>query len=102
MKDVLETLFSDLQTQIGVERTEREKLTKRSEIAGTVQELREVTFAEAATEIASTTGWALVVITNGRKTGEGVGAGTGCIAYLDQGNGPVVWKRISDDVAVAI
>ncbi len=101
MSDVLEKVFTELQNQINVERAEREKLTKRSEVAGTVQELRELTFADASASIPSVTGWAVAVITDGRKTGEGAGLGTGCVAYLDQGNGPVVWKRMSDDVAVA-
>ncbi len=37
-------------------------------------------------------------VTNGRKTGEGVGAGTGTPAYDDG----VAWRRTSDDTTVAV
>ena len=37
-------------------------------------------------------------VTDGRKTGEGVGAGTGTPAYDDG----VAWRRTSDDTTVAI
>lgn len=40
-------------------------------------------------------------VTDGRKTGEGVGAGTGCLAYADNIAGVVTWRRISDDTQVA-
>jgi hypothetical protein len=35
-------------------------------------------------------------VTNGRKVGEGVGAGTGVLAYDDG----VAWRRASDDTTV--
>lgn len=35
-------------------------------------------------------------VSNGRKTGEGVGAGTGVLAYNDG----VAWRRVSDDSTV--
>ena len=37
-------------------------------------------------------------VTDGRKIGEGVGAGTGVLAYDDGG---ASWRRPSDDTAVA-
>lgn len=37
-------------------------------------------------------------VTNGRKVGEGVGAGTGILAYDDA----VAWRRSSDDSTVAV
>lgn len=39
----------------------------------------------------------LIFVTNGRKVGEGVGAGTGVLAYDDG----VAWRRTSDDTTVA-
>lgn len=44
--------------------------------------------------VAGTMAWA----TNGRKTGELAGAGTGVLVYADTIAGTVTWKRISDDV----
>lgn len=38
------------------------------------------------------------LVTNGRKTGEGAGAGTGVLAYDDGTN----WLRTADDTVVAI
>jgi hypothetical protein len=35
-------------------------------------------------------------VTNGRKVGEGVGAGTGTLAYDDG----VAWRRVGDDTTV--
>ncbi len=39
-----------------------------------------------------------VFVTDGRKVGEGVGAGTGTPAYDDG----VAWRRTSDDTTVAV
>ncbi len=40
----------------------------------------------------------MVFVTDGRKTGEGVGVGTGTPAYDDG----VAWRRTSDDSTVAV
>ncbi len=40
----------------------------------------------------------MVFVTDGRKTGEGVGLGTGTPAYDDG----VAWRRTSDDTTVAV
>lgn len=42
-------------------------------------------------------GW-VIFVTNGRKAGEGVGAGTGVMAYSDSND----WFRMSDDTIVAV
>ena len=41
----------------------------------------------------------LIWISDGRKTGEGVGSGTGVVAYWDSTS--AAWLRLSDDTAVA-
>ena len=41
-------------------------------------------------------GW-MRYVRDGRKVGEGAGAGTGCLAYSDG----VAWRRSSDDTTVA-
>lgn len=65
---------------------------ERSEITGSVEPLL---FA-----VLPTPGQAgrLLFVTNGRKTGEGVGAGTGVLAYDDG----VAWRRTADDTTVAV
>ncbi len=40
----------------------------------------------------------MVFVTDGRKTGEGAGVGTGTPAYDDG----VAWRRTSDDTTVAV
>ncbi|UHC16075.1 hypothetical protein LRS73_26950 [Methylobacterium currus] len=39
----------------------------------------------------------VLYVSNGRKVGEGAGAGTGVVAYYSNGN----WRRLSDDSAIA-
>lgn len=38
---------------------------------------------------------------DGRKTGEGAGAGTGVPVYADNQDGTVTWRVYADDTAVA-
>lgn len=65
----------------------------RAEVTGGVQALL---FADLPTP-----GQAgrLRFVTNGRKVGEGAGAGTGVLAYDDGG---ASWRRPSDDTPVAV
>ena len=39
--------------------------------------------------------------TDGRKSGEGAGAGTGVLVYADNQAGTVTWRRLSDDTVAA-
>jgi hypothetical protein len=64
---------------------------QRSEIAGGLQPL-----VFASLPVAGQPG-RMVFVTNGRKVGEGVGAGTGTPAYDDG----VAWRRTADDTTVA-
>lgn len=63
----------------------------RSEVTGGIQAM-----LFAALPAAGQPG-RLVFVTNGRKVGEGAGAGTGVIAYDDGG----AWRRPSDDAVVS-
>ncbi len=65
---------------------------QRANFAGGVKSLA---FADLPT--ASETG-RLLFVTDGRKLGEGVGAGTGVLVYDDA----VAWRRTSDDTTVAV
>lgn len=54
---------------------------------------------ESVTGIPSTgSAGSLIYITNGRKSGEGIGAGTGIVAYHDGSN----WYRFADDTVAAV
>ena len=64
---------------------------ERAEQAGAIQAM---TFASLP---AAGQAGRLRFVTNGRKVGEGVGLGTGVIAYDDGAN----WRRPSDDTVVA-
>lgn len=41
-------------------------------------------------------------VTDGRASGEGVGAGTGVEVYAKNIAGVVTWRRLSDDTVVAV
>ncbi len=64
----------------------------RSEVTGSIEA---IVFANLPTP-----GQAgrLLFVTDGRKVGEGVGAGTGTPAYDDA----VAWRRTGDDTTVAV
>ncbi len=65
---------------------------ERSEVTGGV-----VSLVFASLPAAGQTG-RLLFVTNGRKLGEGAGAGTGVLAYDDG----VAWRRTADDTTVAV
>lgn len=75
-----------------VERIRALEARERANFAGGVGS---VTFANLPT--ASETG-RMLFVTDGRKLGEGVGAGTGVLVYDDS----VAWRRTSDDTTVAV
>lgn len=75
-----------------VERIRALEVQERANFAGGVGS---VLFASLP--VASETG-RLLFVTDGRKVGEGVGAGTGVLVYDDS----VAWRRTSDDTTVAV
>ncbi len=77
--EALDQRLSDLET------------SHRAEEAGGVESL-----AFAGLPVAGQAG-RVVFVTDGRKVGEGPGAGTGVLAYDDGG---VSWRRPSDDTVV--
>lgn len=74
------------------ERLRKLEAQERSEMTGGVKSV-----AFAALPAAGQTG-RLLFVTNGRKLGEGLGAGTGVLCYDDG----VAWRRTSDDTTVAV
>lgn len=75
-----------------LERIKALEANGRSEVSGSIEA---IAFADLPTP-----GQAgrLRFVTDGRKTGEGGGAGTGTPAYDDG----VAWRRTSDDTTVAV
>lgn len=65
---------------------------ERAEVTGAV---KVVTFANLP---AAGQAGRVMYVSDGRKLGEGAGAGTGCPVYDDS----VAWRRYSDDSTVAV
>jgi hypothetical protein len=61
--------------------------------------LRQLTFAEASALTSDLVGPAQAWISDGRKTSEGAGLGTGVVSYYNPNTS--TWLRVSDDGAVA-
>lgn len=89
MIDALAQVVRTLATRIRALET-----NPRSEVTGGVQA---VLFA-ALPPVSPVAPGRLFFVTNGRKVGEGAGAGTGVPAYDDGTN----WYRTSDDTPVAV
>ncbi len=75
-----------------VERIRNLEANERSEVTGGV-----VALAFASLPAAGQAG-RLLFVTNGRKTGEGAGVGTGVLAYDDG----TAWRRVDDGTTVAV
>jgi len=71
--------------------------SERSEVAGGADG---IAFADLPVLADGATNGDFYWCTNCRKTGEGVGAGTGVLVYYDETT--TAWRRISDDVTAAI
>ena len=74
-----------------VERIRNLEANERSEVTGAV-----VALAFASLPAAGQAG-SLLFVTDGRKTGEGAGVGTGVLAYDDG----TAWRRVDDGTTVA-
>ena len=90
MNELIKTLKEAFETLAGRVRALEEQ--ERSEVTGGVVS---VLFVDLPAP--GETG-RLLFVTDGRKTGEGGGAGTGVLAYDDG----VAWRRTSDDTTVAV
>lgn len=104
--DVLDMIWDQLQAQIAALSTRVNDLEQRSESSETGGGF--VSFAYADAPRAAQGGMQtdnlaycdVVFISNGRKSGEGVGAGTGTPAYYD----PAIddYRKFSDDAVVTV
>lgn len=89
MADLIASIWAklaDLQNQLNRLRS----LQYRAEIAGGVS-----VYTVADLPIVASRGF-LAYASNGRKTGEGVGSGTGVLCYYDN----VAWRRVDDGTTV--
>jgi hypothetical protein len=76
---------------------------RRREVFPSAQSAMVRTFADLPTAEATKVGW-IAFVSNGRKSGEGVGSGSGVLAYCAEtgsGTGVYRWFRFSDDTQVA-
>lgn len=98
MSDLVELVFQQLKRDLAALNAKVDRsilLTERSEQAGGVQSLA---FADIPTD--GIGAGDMLWISDGRKTGEGTGAGTGVLVYYNPAT--LSWKRISDDVDVSV
>lgn len=100
MDAILEWVWVEMNRRINVLRGEvavNLARSERSEVAGGADE---IAFTDLPVLADGATNGDLYWCTDCRKTGEGVGAGTGVLVYYDETT--TAWKRISDDVNAAI
>jgi hypothetical protein len=103
-KDVLDAVWDNLQAEITSVQKQVDRQSVKTEVALSSDAIPAYLFADLPT-IGLADGSAgsyisLAWVTNGRKSGEGVGAGTGVLAiYNAVGNN---WLRVGDYTVVAI
>lgn len=97
---MLNMIWDDLQTQIADINSRLDTLTAITERAETCSGVPAYTLAAAPLSASGAKRGDMVFITNGRKTGEGAGTGTGLVAYYNPGTNS--YYRFADDTAVVV
>lgn len=100
MPDVIDMIWQELQAELDKVRAQvvhSQVLGERSETTGGVEA---VILADAPLAADGAAAGDMLFITNGRKSGEGGGAGTGVPAYYNAGTD--TWKRFEDNADVVI
>lgn len=97
---MIELMWKQLQAQINAIKQEMGELTRLTERAETAGGVASSTLADAPLAADQSGPGDMLWITDGRKLGEGAGAGTGVIAYYNPGTDE--WFRLSDDTAVTV
>lgn len=102
MSDIVEFIYSELKSQLnalerGVERT---RLVERAEVADSIPAYTLANAPLAANGgLGNGTSYVTIVwISNGRKSGEGAGLGTGVLAVYQASSNQ--WLRLTDYTAV--
>lgn len=100
--DMLETVWKDLKGEIAGVQTKVNKQSVKTERAEYSDGVPAFAFAGLPTEglADGSTYITMLWISDGRKSGEGAGAGTGVLAIWQQSTG--TWKRIGDYTDVTI
>ncbi len=98
--DVLDLVWEQLNKELDKVRDQVTGLSTRTERAETAGGVLADTFANRPLAATGAAAGDLLWISDGRKSGEGAGAGTGVFAYYNPSTD--AWKRVSDDVDVAI
>lgn len=100
MDAVLEWMWTEINARLDAVQRDAARSTARNERAETAGGVDSIAFADLPTAAIGAGDGDIYWITNGRKTGEGAGAGTGVLVYYNSAT--ATWKRISDDVNAAI
>jgi len=96
LPDLYEKIWLDLNKQISDLRQTVNTVSVRGNISQTTGGLIPITFAKLP--LTNNTGGDLYFVTDGRKSGEGVGAGTGTVVFWNSVTSQ--WLRITDNTAV--
>jgi hypothetical protein len=99
--DMVGFVWRQLGEQISQAQANAQRALLRSEQAPIAQGVQSATLANAPALAGTLTdGVTILFISNGRKSGEGVGAGTGVLAYYNPATSS--WFRTADDTAVVV
>ncbi len=100
MDAVLEWIWKEVNERIDALRSDVTTFIARAERSEVTGSAEEIAFADLPTIADSPMNGNLYWVTDGRKMGEGAGAGTGVLVYYNEAT--TTWKRIADDSDVAI
>ena len=97
-KDLVSFIFRDMKERIRYNRVLLDTIITRSERSEVAGAFVQVSLANVPFVADGAKNGDQLYITDGRKTGEGAGLGTGIPAYFDEIQN--TWLRYSDDTAV--
>lgn len=97
---MLNMMWDDLQAEIKSLHEADTFIIARTERAETASGVPSYTLANAPLLANGAKGGDMVFISNGRKTGEGAGLGTGLVAYYNPASNS--YYRFADDTAVVV
>lgn len=96
--DLVATVYGDLNEQLSAQKRSFERALARSERSEVAGGMEQSTLVLAPLAAQGSSSGDMLFITDGRKSAEGVGSGTGVPAYY---NGTTdSWYRMSDDTPV--
>lgn len=99
-KTLAELMWDQINNEIKAIKKRIDTLESRTERCETTSGAPSVTLANAPLAATGARGGDILFISNGRKTGEGAGLGTGLLAYYNPNTNS--WYRPADDTAVVV